>query len=553
MAPHADPARIQLRYSGQDRLAIDADGSLVYDTPLGRVRESAPVLFQDIDGQRVRVEGRYTLLDDRTVGFQVSRYDRSRALTIDPVLSYAGFIGGNGDDEAFDVDIDAQGNAYITGHTNSTQATFPVVGGPDLTHNAFQDAFVAKISADGSTLIYLGYIGGNETDIGYGIAVDGAGNAYVTGMVRSNQSSFPVVMGPDSTHGGEGDAFVAKVNASGTALLYSGYVGGNGDDEGFAIDVDANGAAYLTGYSRSVAAFPVLVGPDLTRNGADDVFVAKVQPDGVALAYSGYIGGDNTDRGYGIAVDPNGNAYVTGETQSAAATFPASMGPDLTHNGDRDAFVAKVSADGSTLSYAGYIGGSGLERGFGIAVDPAGNAYVTGATESTEATFPVLLGPDLSFNGGEDAFVSKITADGSALVYSGYIGGNAADAGRAIAVNRDGEAHVAGETASGQASFPELGGPDLTHNGGADAFVAKIAAEGAALEYAGYLGGDDEERANGIAVDEIGNAYVTGFSASSEAAFPVMVGPDLSSNGSNDAFVARVNHPTIRIFRDSFE
>jgi hypothetical protein len=259
VAPHADPAQIKLRYSGQNSLKLDDDGNLLLTSSVGEVRETAPILYQDIDAKRVPVEGRYALLDDRTVAFQVARYDPDHALVIDPTLAYAGFIGGS------------------------------------------------------------------QNDFGRGIAVDSAGNAYVIGDTVSTETSFPATVGPDLTHNGNlaSDVFVAKVNAAGTALVYAGYIGGGDSEYGTGIAVDSDSNAYVTGYTYSSEAmgFPVLVGPDLTNNGSQDAFVAKVSADGTALIYAGYIGGDNSDRGNGIAVDSAGNAYVTGETGSTEVTF----------------------------------------------------------------------------------------------------------------------------------------------------------------------------------------------------------------------------------------
>ena len=221
-----------------------------------------------------------------------------------------------------------------------------------------------------------------------------------------------MTVGPDLNFNSIGlsDAFVAKVNAGGTALAYCGYIGGGDDDFGNAIAVDSSGNAYVTGYTYSTqATFPETGGPDLTSNGLSDAFVAKVNAAGTALVYCGYIGGSNDDFGNGIAVDGSGNAYVTGITASTQATFPVTVGPDLTSNGFDDAFVAKVNAAGTALVYCGYIGGSNVDQGNGIAVDGTGNAYVTGITASTQATFPVTVGPDLTYNGGGvDAFVVKI-------------------------------------------------------------------------------------------------------------------------------------------------
>jgi hypothetical protein len=247
------------------------------------------------------------------------------------------------------------------------------------------------------------------------------------------------------------------------------------------------------------------------------------------------------DEGRGIAVDSAGNAYVTGWTESAEATFPEKVGPDLTYNSGRDAFVAEVNAAGTDLVYAGYIGGDKLEEGHGIAVDSARNAYVTGVTASTQATFPEKVGPDLTHNGGTDAFVAKVNAAGAGFVYAGYIGGSSTDLGHGIAVDSARNAYVTGETSSTQASFPDKGGPDTTHNGNADAFVAKVNAAGKALIYAGYIGGTPSEFGRGIAVDSAGNAYVTGETSSTQATFPEKVGPDLTHNGNTDAFVAKVS------------
>ena len=399
-------------------------------------------------------------------------------------LVYCGFIGGTGRDPGYAIAVDSGGNAYITGSTYSTDGSFPVTGGLDPTHNGGNDAFVAKVRADGTSLVYCGFIGGKAPDYGFGIAVDSGGNAYVAGSTDSADGSFPVIGGLDSTHnGGTRDAFVAKVRADGTSLIYCGFIGGTGYDQGNGIAVDSSGSAYVTGSTDSSAGgagalgFPVTIGPDLTQNGSNDAFVAKVRADGTGLVYCGFIGGTGIDGGQGVAVDSDRNAYVTGYTTSTATSFPETVGSDLSHNGDFDAFVAKVRADGTALTYCGFIGGSGEEFGpsSGIAVDSSGNAYVTGHTTSTETSFPVIVGPDLSYNGGErDAFVAKVQTDGKGLAYCGYIGGAGGEGGTGIAVDRAGDAYVTGWTVSTETSFPVTVGPDVSANGGGDAFVAKV-------------------------------------------------------------------------------
>ena len=475
--PGADPNQIKLAYRGASGVQINEAGQLEVSTPVEDFQEDKPYVYQEVDGQRMEVEAAYSLegevSDGVQFGFRVGTYDPQKVLVIDPViLLYAGYIGGSGGDEGSGIAVDSTGNAYITGTTAS--GDFPVMGGLDMTFNGGgEGAFVAKVNPAGTALVYAGYIGGSNTDLGFDIAVDSTGNAYITGATASGD--FPVMGVLDMTFNGGGlDAFVVKVNASGTALDYAGYIGGSGHDAGQGIAVDSTSNAYVTGETESdETTFPKTVGPDLTYNGGQDAFVAKVNASGTALVYAGYIGGSSPDHAERIAVDSAGSAYVTGPTESDETTFPKTVGPDLTYNGGQDAFVAKVNASGTVLDYAGYIGGSSPDHAERIAVDFAGNAYITGATESDEATFPVTGGLDLTFNGGgQDAFVAKVNASGTALVYAGYIGGSSDEISRGIAVDSAGNAYVSGETES--SDFPVTVGPDLTFDGPSDAFVAKI-------------------------------------------------------------------------------
>jgi hypothetical protein len=565
--PGADPSYIKLAYSGVNDLRVNGEGCLEMRTPVGRFEDDVPSGYQEVDGKKVDIALRYRLEEkiEETgaiqeeafkkpciYGFEVAEYDRTRPLVLDPaVLVYCGYIGGSGRDYGYGIAVDSSGDAYVTGQTDSNEATFPVTVGPDLTYNGgdYGDVFVAKVNSMGTALLYCGYIGGSDDEDSSGIAVDSSGNAYVVGITKSTQATFPVTVGPDLTYnGGYCDVFVAKVNYTGTSLVYCGYIGGSDWDWEPGIAVDSSGDAYVVGHTKSTqATFPVTVGPDLSFNGGiEDAFVAKVNSTGTALLYCGYIGGSGDyDYGCGIAVDSSGNAYVTGKTDSNEATFPVTVGPDLTYNGGyRDAFVAKVDSAGTALLYCGYIGGSDDEYGSGIAVDSSGNAYVTGGTISTQATFPVTVGPDLTFNGGGcgDAFVAKVNSTGTALVYCGYIGGSNDEVSPGITVDSSGNAYVTGRTKSNEATFPVTVGPDLTFNGGSyDAFVAKVNSTGTALLYCGYIGGLGDDYGLGIAVDSSGNAYVIGHTSSAQATFPVIVGPDLTYNGVYlDAFVAKI-------------
>ena len=542
VSPGADPSDIRMAYRGADSVEVDAKGRMVVSAGAGGFTDQAPVSWQPGRTGRSPVATAFQV-SGSSYGFDVGSYDRERTLVIDPaVLVYAGFIGGSGSESGNAVAVDAAGAAYVTGETDSGEASFPEVGGPILTHSGDADAFVAKVAPSGASLEYAGYIGGSGRDVGTGIAVDSAGAAYVAGYTASSATTFPETGGPYLAHGGGTfDAFVAKVVPGGASLAYAGYIGGGGTDFGRDIDVDGSGAAYITGATDSgEASFPDAVGPDTGYNGGGDAFVAKVAADGLSLGYAGYIGGTTSDAGEGIAVDAAGAAYVTGSTSSPEASFPEATGPDLIHNGSTDAFVAKVAAGGGSLVYAGYIGGAGNDLGSGLDVDGSGAAYVTGYTTSNATTFPETVGPDLDSNGSTDGFVAKVSASGSSLTYAGYLGGASSDIGYDVAVDASGAAYVAGETFSDATTFPETGGPDLDHNGGADAFVAKVAASGGSLAYAGYIGGSGFDNGDGIAVDGSGAAYVVGSAASDQSTFPEVGGPGLTHNGSGDAFIAKV-------------
>lgn len=551
VSPGADPSAIGLSYQGASSLRLDQSGAIEVTTPSGTFADQAPFSYQSVGRSRVPVASRYSLVRTR-IGFELGRYDRTRTLVIDPVVVLqSGYVGGAALDEAYAVDVDAAGNSYVTGVTESPESSFPVAAGPDLTYNDAEagDAFVAKVNAAGTNLAYLGYIGGSGADAGWDIAVDGSGAAYVTGQTGSSQASFPILGGPDTTfNDGGADAFIAKIAPSGASLSYSGYIGGASTDAGNGVAVDGSGAAYIVGETESSeASFPEVGGPDLTYNGLGDAFVAKVSATGSSLAYAGYLGGSDWDFGTSIGVDASGAAYLSGMAASTQASFPEVVGPDLTHNGGGDAFVAKVAPAGNSLSYAGYVGGAAWDAGWGIAVDNSGSAHLVGDTESSEATFPVRNGPDVTYNGSSDAFAAKLTANGGGLSYAGYVGGSGNDyAGyHGVTVDGLGNAYTTGITNSAS-GFPTTAGPDLTHNGANDAYVTKLSSSGAFV-YAGFIGGSQFDAGYGIAVDSSRVAYVVGGTNSTESTFPVSGGPDSTFNdiGIGDAFVTKVGtiHP----------
>jgi hypothetical protein len=431
----------------------------------------------------------------------------------------------------------------LTGQTGSSD--FPTTPGSfDTTFNGdYSDTFVAKLNVAGTALIYATFLGGGGNESGFDIFIDFSGNAYVTGT--TNSADFPATPGSfDTTQNGLYDAFMVKLNATGTALIYASFLGGGGDEKAHGIAVDSSGNAYVTGQTDS-ADFPATPGSfDATYNGSRDVFLAKLDAAGGVLVYATFLGGGDNDFGYGIVVDSPGSAYVTGYTRSA--DFPAASGSfDTTYNGGEDAFVAKLNALGSGLVYATFLGTNGEDLGYGIAVDSSGNAYVTGGTYSTD--FPVTPGSlDTTYNGGEDAFVAKLNTAGSALVYATFLGGSGpagSDAGIDIAVDSSGNAYVTGGTYS--TDFPVTPGSlDTTYNDNLDVFVAKLDVAGSALVYATFLGGGGYDLIYGIAIDSSRNAYLTGQTGSSD--FPATPGSfDITYGDGYDAFVAKLDFASI--------
>lgn len=526
VAPHADWRKIRVSYSGSTGLSLGADGSLHIGTPLGEIVEQTPVLYQTINGVGTNVAGHFILIDKDTYGFAVTgEYDHSRQLVIDPNLSFATYLGGTDNDYSQAIAIDSSGNSYITGYSASTAWATGSTYNTTLTGS--NDVFVAKVSGDGSSLVYVTYMGGTGNDLATGIAIDSSGNAYVTGYTQS--SGWATAGAYDTSFNGVYDAFVAKLNASGSSLTYATYLGGANADYGYGIAVDSTGNAYVAGYTAS-SGWATAGAYDTTFNGGEsDAFVAKLNSTGSTLTYATYLGGSNTDYANAIAIDNTGNAYVAGQTASAGwATVGAY---DTSFNGGTDAFVAKLTSSGAVLSYATYLGGSSDDSANGIAVDSSGNAYVTGATSS--AGWATLAAYDTTQNGGSDAFAAKLSATGAALTYATYVGGTGDDFGLGIAIDNTGSAYITGYT--GSSLWATASGNDTVSRGGYDTFLVKLSASGAVLRYAANIGGSVNDFGYGIAVDNAGDAYVAGNSFSSGWATGSAY--DSSQNGGSDAFV----------------
>jgi uncharacterized repeat protein (TIGR01451 family) len=614
VAPGAEPDLIRLKIANAEQLDIDATGDLVIQLGGSEVISHRPVVYQERAGKRKPIVGNYVLHDNNELAFELGAYDHTLPLVIDPVLSYSTFWGGALAHEAGNaIAVDDNGNILIAGVTASTD--FPVSNAaqpscgpsPTLQTTGCLDAFVTKLNPAGNTVIYSTFLGGGETtfvsnngtDIAHGIATDSAGNAYVTG--ETNSFNFPATAGAFQTScrthpfqegsdpGGNclPDAFVAKLNASGS-LVYATYLGGANTDIGYAIGVNANGNAYVTGRTFSAddtgtagvdESFPTVVAWSPTCVGGQafppyeqscyDAFYTKLSADGSFLVQSSYLGGSGNDEGQGIAVRSFGDVWITGHTTSDDFPTRTGMfkedcgGPSAVASPCDDGFVTKVDeVDGVVgcspvagdncrgnfvaTGYATYLGGVGI-AGQDIVADDAGNAYVVGEGGTIVTTAGAY---DTSHDLGSDAFISKLNATGTGLVFSTYLGGRGNDRGKGIALDASNGVYVTGITegrfdfTSGKLEndFPSVGefqpdcGRDAAGNCTPDGFVSQLSPDGASLLFSSYLGGSNIDEGLGIAFS--GGAYVTGrtFSADFPAVNPIQ--PNLL--GSVDAFIAKV-------------
>ena len=537
---------LALRVEGAEALALDEPGRLRLTTDLGDV--SLPLL--QIQGEvqiaaaelSPRLEGE--LVIQPFAGDAMGLDAPAQAVEVSDLL-YSTFLGGAaGLDDGRDIAVDSAGNAYVTGQA---YAGFPTTPGAFDTsiEGVFSDVFVAKLNAAGSDLIYATFLGGSDFETGWGIELDEAGNAYLAGYTTS--PDFATTPGAfDSSLGGTSDAFVAKLNPTGAALIYATLLGGESGDFGWAVAVDQAGSAYVTGFTPS-ADFPTTPDAfDPTPNVWYDAFIVKMNAAGSDLVYSTLVGGNSADYSFGIAVDESGSAYITGYTHST--DFPVTPGAFDTSYDNQEIFVVKVNPAGSDLAYGTYLGGSGTEYGNAIAVDEAGSVYLTGTTRSTD--FPVTEGAfDTGYNSNPanfegDSFLARLSPAGDGVIYATYLGGGGDDIGQSLALDAVGSAYVAGYTTSPDFPTSADAFDAVCENCNAsDAFVAKISPGGTTLTYATYLGGGNgSERAYGLAVDGANNIYVAGYTTSPD--FPTTAGAfDTSLAGTSDVFVSKLATP----------
>ncbi len=555
VSPGVDPKQIKLSFENANRISIDEGGDLLVAVESEQLQMRSPYVYQEIDGTRHRIEGKFQIDRQKQVAFQIGDYNPDYQLIIDPVVEYSTYLGGSGADVGYGIAVDQRGNIYVTGQTSSLN--FPVKNPYDSALDGASDAFVVKLNPANSTLVFATYIGGrNPGDRGWAIAVDRAGNVYFTGETTS--LNFPVVNAAQPTFRGNGDAFVAKLSIDGNVLIYSTYLGGSFFDAAYSLALDRFDNAYITGRTNS-ANFPVSNALQPQIRGQRDAFVSRLNADG-GIVFSTYLGGApatsggrDEETGFGIALDPLQNIYVTGFTTSP--NFPMVNAYQSKFGGVEDAFVTKLNSSANTILYSTYLGGERVDDGRAIAVDSFGNAYITGLTVSSD--FPQVNRLQPAYNGGIDGFIAKLNPLGNSLIYSTYFGGTGAEnnglisdniPGCAIAVDNMGNVFVTGKTES--QNFPVVNAIKPTLNGNSDIYLSKIDPSGTSFIYSTLLGtnfaGDNgyEEQGLAIAVDSSGKAYITGQVLTS-GYLTLLPYQNNYGGGLSDAFVTKVSAPDI--------
>ena len=532
VAPGANPAAIALRISGADALNLSHDGALELATSAGNLELLRPVAYQMISGRRTKVPAAFELAESGVVSFTLGAYDSAHELVIDPVLDYATYLGGAGADTASAIVVDEDGSAFVVGATRSLD--FPVspgapqedfaggqCGGSLVTQPCF-DVFAAKLSADGTDILWATYFGGTGADLATDAASDGLGGLLIAGTTFSDD--LPTTPGSAQPEKNDmADAFLLRLDDDGS-LLHAGYLGGGDAEEAAGIAGGPNGEAYLIGHTKSTD-FPATAGAFATENPSDAersaVFVAKVSADGGTLEYATYLGGALEERAGGITVNADGEAFVTGSTGSGDFPMAGDSQIQPERNGvEADAFVARLSADGSSLLYSTYLGGTDSEHGLRVRVLADDSAIVAGSTASED--FPATAGSLLPVWKRSAGFAAKVAADGATLDYATYLVGTAAS----LAVDAEGSAFVTGVSGS-QSPFGQSGIP-----GCAGSLLRKISPDGSQLLYSGFSPG-----LGAIALGAGGAVYSAG--SDGTGVLEVTEG-GAGSSGQTDVYVAKL-------------
>ncbi len=514
----ADINDIRLRFNGD--ATVESDGSLLVRSATGEFREQTPTFYQETASTRAIVQGAYVRTADGSVTFRAD-YDHSRALVIDPTVQFSGFFGGTGQDNITAVAVNSSFNVIVAGWT--TAVDLPTSGGVHPTNSGGVDAFVANFSPVNGQLVWCTYLGGSGDDRAFGVATDASNNTYVTGWTSSQ--NFPVSGGVQSRLNGTRDAFIAKLNAAGNALIYSTYLGGSAVDYANAIAVDSLGQAVIVGDTTSTN-LPVTTGViQRTLAGGQDAFVARLSANGAALSFMTYFGGNSTDHGAAVQIDPTGPIVIGGGTNST--NLPVLLPLQAHSGGGQDGFVTKLNATATALVFSTYLGGSSgfagePEEVNAIVIGPSKNVLAAGITSSSN--FPVTAGAfQTAFGGGQtDGFVTKINANTGALMASTFIGSTMNDGVNAMAGDQLGRLYVTGSTIA--TDYPVVHPTQAASGGGSagrmGAVVSVLNSGLTAVQYSSYLGGSGSDAGNAIAVDAMTSIVVGGQTGSPD--FPTV-------------------------------
>lgn len=538
--PGSDPEMIRLAASGCRTARIDADGNLVLESEGVELRQRAPRAFQVVDGRRVEVAARFESRGEAEYGFGLGAYDGTRELVIDPwILAYSTYLGGGYHEYVSALGADASGATYITGFTHSFD--FPSASPTALAAGQVNDVFVTKISPEGDSLEYTALFGIGLSPCGTGCAmsVDAAGAAYICGITAT--SRFPVKNAfQPKFGGGYYDGFVLKLAPSGRSLVYSSYIGGKGTDEARSVAFDAEGAAYVLGFTGSDD-FIVKQPFQKKLKGGQDAFVAKISPDGRSLAYATFLGGSKSEYAKSVAVNAAGEAHVAGYTYSN--DFPVKKPVQSRLAGNDDIFVAKLSADGRSLRYSTYLGGTRSDREGVLALVSDGSVVVIG---TTSGNFPVKNAFQKTRKGSSDGVVAKLSPTG-ALAFSTFLGGKGLDTLWGVAAGKDGTIYLAGYSES--PDFPHKNPYQLKLKGKSDAVLIALSEDGQRLVFSTFLGGRYHDYGKAVAVGPDGAVFIGGETNSDD--FPVKGGFQVSFKGGlNDMFVSAFRFgPTARTGR----
>jgi len=541
--PGADPHAIRLSLAGADSLSNAATGELYVHTPAGQVTFTRPVAFQEIGGKRNDVAIAYAIAGD-TYGFELGNYDPAYQLTIDPMLSFTYYndnIGAQDPEEGARAGIiDHEGNIIIVGSTYAVD--LPVPGGADDEYNGMEDAYLAKFSPDLDQLLAATYLGGSAVDIPYSVAIDDEGNVFVLGVTQSND--FPTTPNAfDDSYAAGNDGFVAKFDPDLSQLLGATYLGGSQYEYIRAMVFDNDGNVYVGLFTGSddLPVFPGTFDSDGTIEGIWDLYIAKFSGDLSSLQTATYFGGNNRESLGKMAWGPTGDLYFMGETESS--DFPVTAGAyDQTCPGGfnaMDGYVSCISPDLKTLIASTYIGGSGADFPYGLAIDAGGDVYITGHVGET---WPTTAGAyDTTYGGSgifDDACAARLSGDLSTLIASTYIGGSAWDHGVRIMLDEAGDIYIVGNTSS--ADFPTTpDADDPVYHGNGDVFVAKLNATMTTLQTCTYYGGPGTDHGSMVALSAPGIVYIAGSSEGFDFLLP-SGGADRVHDGGLSAFIAKL-------------